>query len=70
MCTSITTAFNWFCAFIVTKFEPELEKVIHASGAYFLFAAICAVGTVIIILFVPETKAKSQAELKEMFDKK
>lgn len=41
----IAFSFNWFCAFLVTKFEPDLVEAIHASGTYFLFAAICALGT-------------------------
>ena len=40
----ITFCFNWLCAFLVTKYEPDLEGLIGASGAYFLFAGICAAG--------------------------
>ena len=40
----ITFCFNWFCAFLVTKYEPDLESLIGASGAYFLFACICGSG--------------------------
>ena len=40
----ITFCFNWFCAFVVTKYEPEVENLIGASGAYFLFAGICGAG--------------------------
>ena len=40
----ITFCFNWFCAFLVTKYEPDLEGLIGASGAYFLFAGICGAG--------------------------
>ena len=42
--SSIAFGFNWFCGFLVTKFYPDLEKLIHASGAYLLFAIICASG--------------------------
>ena len=42
----ITFCFNWFCAFLVTKYEPDLEGFIGASGAYFLFAGICGAGKV------------------------
>ena len=44
LCASISFAFNWFCAFIVVLITPNLEDLIHASGAYFLFAAICFIG--------------------------
>ena len=44
----ITFCFNWFCAFLVTKYEPEVETYIGASGAYFLFAGICGAGCIIL----------------------
>ena len=40
LCSSIGFCFNWLCAFLVTKFGPELEFVIGASGAYFFFGAL------------------------------
>ena len=40
----ITFCFNWLCAFVVTKYEPELESRIGASNTYFIFAAICGAG--------------------------
>ena len=40
----ITFCFNWLCAFLVTKYEPDLEGLIGASGAYFLFAGVCGAG--------------------------
>ena len=43
----ITFCFNWLCAFLVTKYEPEVETYIGASGAYFSFAGICGVGKII-----------------------
>lgn len=42
--SSIAFGFNWFCGFLVTKFYPDLEKLIGPSGAYLLFACICAFG--------------------------
>ena len=43
----ITFCFNWSCAFVVTKYEPELEKIIGTSGTYFIFAGICAAGKIL-----------------------
>lgn len=36
--SSISTAFNWTCAFLVTKYEVKLEEAIGTYGAYFLFS--------------------------------
>jgi facilitated trehalose transporter len=41
LCASIAVAFNWICAFLVTKFEVDVENVIGLSGVFFCFAAIC-----------------------------
>ena len=58
-----------FC-FIVTKFEPDIERVINASGAYFLFAAICGAGVFVVYFCVPETKGKTPEEMKEYYQRK
>ena len=70
MGSSIAFAFNWLCAFIVTKFEPDIEAKLGASSAYFIFAGICAAGTLFVIFFLPETKGKTPQELKEQFERK
>ena len=44
LASSIAFMFNWFCAFLVTKFYPDLENLIHASGAYLMFSIICFLG--------------------------
>lgn len=44
MASSIAFMFNWFCAFLVTKFYPDLEELINASGAYLMFSIICFLG--------------------------
>ena len=52
----------------MAKFIPTLGEAIHASSCYFIFAAIAAVGTVFIILVVPETKGKSEDEIRKLFN--
>ena len=68
--SSIAFAFNWLCAFLVTKFEPDIEAALGASSAYFIFASICALGTLFVIFILPETKGKTPQELKAQFEGK
>jgi len=68
--SSITTAFNWLCAFIVTKFEEDLEGAIQTSGAYFLYASVCFVATFFVIVVVPETKGKTPQEMRALYESK
>lgn len=66
--SSILTAFNWFCAFIVTKFEVNVEDAIGTSGAYFIYASVCFVATFFVLFIVPETKGRSPQDMKNLFD--
>jgi hypothetical protein len=54
----------------VAKFIPTLGEEIGASSCYFIFAGIALVGTVFIILVVPETKGKSGEEIRNLFSGK
>lgn len=65
--SSLATAFNWLCAFLVSKFTVNIQEGIEASGSYFMYGAICAVGTVFVIFLVPETKGKGADEMKEYY---
>ena len=65
--SSLATAFNWTCAFIVSKFSKNLEDEIHASGLYFLFGGVCALGVFFIIFLTPETKGKTPDDMKKYF---
>merc|ERR1712110_301086 len=64
---SLATSMNWICAFLISKFYPNLEDLLGTSGAYWLFGGVCAAGTLYVILFVPETKGKSLQEIKRYF---
>ena len=65
--SSVAAAFNWLCAFVVSKFSSDGEEEIKSSGLYFLIGVICAVGAVFVILAVPETKGKSPEDMKKYF---
>ena len=64
---SLATSFNWLVSFLVSQFIPDIGDAIGASSCYFIFSAICLMGTVFTILFVPETKGKSEDEIKNLF---
>jgi len=66
---AICASFNWMCSFLVVKFEPDMEDALGNYGAYFLFAAICALGALFILVVVPETKGRSEEQMREYFKK-
>lgn len=64
---SIATSFNWILAFFVTKFFSDMKKGLGGAWCYWLFAIVCAAGTVFVFIFVPETKGKSLDEIQKYF---
>lgn len=67
--SSLCASFNWLCSFIVVKFAPTLEKWIGPSGSYSCFAVLAAAGTLAILAVVPETRGKTEEEVKMHFVK-
>lgn len=59
-------SFNWISAFINMKYAPLLMETIGLDFYSFVFAAICLACTIIILIFLPETKNKSHEEIMEM----
>lgn len=69
ICSSAASTFNWFLAFLVTKFYLDLKNYIGQDVTFYLFAGVAFVGSVFVYFIVPETKGKSpdviQRELEE-----
>ena len=62
--------FNWFTAFLVVYFYPMADVALNKYVCYFFFAAICLLGALFIILFVPETKGKTEEDMSQYFKQK
>lgn len=60
---SVATFCLWVSCFLVSQFF--LTMLEHLSGgAFFVYAAMCAVAFVFVAVFVPETKGKSLEEIE------
>ncbi|XP_067004852.2 facilitated trehalose transporter Tret1-2 homolog isoform X2 [Anabrus simplex] len=58
---------TWSLSFLVTKFFGKMINELGGTVTYGTFCIFCALGTMYIALFVPETKGKTREELqKEM----
>jgi MFS family permease len=66
--------FNMFACsitiFLVTKFFPSLVKLLGSGSTFLLFAVLGAIGTILVFIFVPETKGKTLVEIQKMLEKK
>lgn len=66
--SSAAATFNWFLAFIVTKFYNNLIEAIGNDSPFYIFSGVSLVGTLFVFFFVPETKGKSHAEVQRMLN--
>ncbi|RHZ51691.1 hypothetical protein CDV55_103622 [Aspergillus turcosus] len=64
---SWATATTWCFNFILSFTWPMLLDAFKPQGAFGWYAAWCLIGWVLILLFVPETKALTLEELDQVF---
>ncbi|CAG9829175.1 unnamed protein product [Diabrotica balteata] len=65
---SAAATFNWFLAFIVTKFYGNLKTSIGGDVTFYIFSGVCIAGVVFVMFCVPETKGKSVAEVQALLN--
>ncbi|XP_050681830.1 facilitated trehalose transporter Tret1-like isoform X2 [Leptidea sinapis] len=66
--TAVTAGFHWFLAFGVTKLFQNLVHIVSPGWTLWFFALTCAVGTIFVYFFVPETKDRTLDEIQDEFD--
>ena len=59
--------FQWSMAFVTTKFIANINDAFNVSGGYFFFGSMLLIGTIFIIAYAPETKGKTNEQMKQMF---
>ncbi|XP_076051774.1 facilitated trehalose transporter Tret1-like [Oratosquilla oratoria] len=73
--TTIRTTASSFCTFynrglnlIIVQVFPFLEEVAGTYTPFYIMSAISIAGVIVTVIFVPETKGKSLAEIQEYFE--
>jgi MFS transporter, SP family, arabinose:H+ symporter len=61
---SIATFSLWAACFVLTYTFPLLNKLLNASGTFWLYGIICLLGFLFILRRLPETKGKSLEEIE------
>ncbi|MCF7790356.1 MAG: sugar porter family MFS transporter [Victivallales bacterium] len=61
---TVTTMTNWIGNFIVVRFSLSVMESYGGSTLFFIFAAFCLLGFILIGLFTPETKGISLEEIE------
>jgi len=54
----------WIACFVLTYTFPILNKLLNASGTFWLYGFICLSGFLFIMKKLPETKGKSLEEIE------
>jgi hypothetical protein len=54
-------------AFVTSKFIKNINDAVNVSGGYFFFGSMLLLGTIFIVVYAPETKGKTNEQMKEMF---
>lgn len=68
--SSFAISFNWVISFLVAQFIPSIGEALGNSSCYFMFSGIALMGTFFVIFLVPETKGKSEDEIRALFQTK
>jgi MFS family permease len=63
---AIATTALWTACFVLTYTFPILNKMLSASGTFWLYGFICLCGFLFILKKLPETKGKSLEEIEKM----
>jgi sugar porter (SP) family MFS transporter len=63
---SMATTALWIACFVLTYTFPILNKMLNASGTFWLYGLICFSGFLFILKKLPETKGKSLEEIEKM----
>lgn len=66
---SIATFALWSACFVLTYTFPLLNKLLNASGTFWLYGVICVFGFWFILKKLPETKGKSLEEIEHELTK-
>jgi len=51
----------------VTKFFEQIQEALTIQWCYWIFAIVCALGSVFVFIFLPETKGKTNEQIQEHF---
>jgi len=62
---SVATTALWIACFVLTYTFPILNKLLNASGTFWLYGFICFFGFLFILKNLPETKGKSLEEIEK-----
>lgn len=68
--SGVTSSFGFICYFTVVKSSPDMFETLGKAGTFALFGGVCVLGSVMLALFLPETKDKTLLEIEAFYERK
>jgi len=64
---AICGCLNWLCSYLVVSSVPALQEMTSAASCYFLFSGVCLSALLFVVFVVPETKGRTDEQLRKYF---
>ncbi|XP_041976510.1 facilitated trehalose transporter Tret1-2 homolog [Aricia agestis] len=62
----IISVYGWFSIFIITFLHPILVTHIGSPNTYIIYGALNLLAAIFVIIFLPKTRGKSEAEIQKV----
>lgn len=67
--SGLTTCVAYGISFFTIKTYPLMKELLHKHGVFYLYGTMAVLGTIFVMLFLPETEGKSLQEIEQKFAK-
>ncbi|KAJ8981381.1 hypothetical protein NQ317_002575 [Molorchus minor] len=67
--SSVSISFNWFLAFVLTKYYLPVSDSVGKDSTYYFFSTMSLIGGILVYFCLPETKGKTVNEIQKELDR-
>ena len=67
--SSAAGTFNWFLAFLVTKFYLQVNEAVGEDSTFYAFSVMSLFSGLFVYWVVPETKGKTVEQVQEELER-
>uniref|UniRef100_A0A1Y1L2V4 Major facilitator superfamily (MFS) profile domain-containing protein n=1 Tax=Photinus pyralis TaxID=7054 RepID=A0A1Y1L2V4_PHOPY len=67
LATGMVSSMGYICCFVMVKIYPDMLSVMGIYPLFIFYAAMSAIGTIFVMLCLPETKGRTLSEIESYF---